>query len=191
MQTQGDLLLLRASVSDARFGELDNAKFTRNPLTFSRSIIAKVQISMAAKKFNGVGLTILKNMPHLEVLSLGSCPALTDKAFVGLSDLKIKRLSLSGAGITDKSLEVFAQLPRLTSLQLSGTNITDAGLTRLSGNTTLVNLNLSKTKITDVGIGMLADLKQLETLWIGKTGVTQKGIESLKSQISGLSVFDL
>ena len=44
MQTQGDLLVLRATVSDARFGELDNAKFTRNPLTFSRSIIAKVQI---------------------------------------------------------------------------------------------------------------------------------------------------
>ena len=41
MQTQGDLLVLRVSVSDARFGELSNAKFTGNPLAFSWSIIVK------------------------------------------------------------------------------------------------------------------------------------------------------
>jgi hypothetical protein len=57
-QTQGNLLVLRASVSDARFGELSNAKFTRNPLAFSRPIIAKVQVYFSEDKiFIGYSLS--------------------------------------------------------------------------------------------------------------------------------------
>lgn len=64
-------------------------------------------------------------------------------------------VSLCKARITDKDLELFADLQAVSMLDLSNPSITDAGLEHLHSLTELRHLSLVGANVTDAGVAKL------------------------------------
>lgn len=110
---------------------------------------------------------IVDNMKTLRLLSLGSCPR-----------------------VTDDGVEAIATLSTLYSLVLSSTSVTDRGCVAIAhGRTaaTLMELQLSKTEITDAGVTpLIANCRRLKNLLLdGVRGVTPECRERLEPPANG------
>jgi Leucine-rich repeat (LRR) protein len=99
---------------------------------------------------------------------------------------KLRKLTLSGAGVTDAGLEHLASLPQLELLALDQTAITDAGMTHVAKLTQLKYLGLRKTAITDAGLAKLASLDNLRMLNVTETQTTERGLEALQQALPKL-----
>jgi len=83
--------------------------------------------------FHDSDLACLANLKRLKWVQMGIELGITDAGMANLSGLRaIDRLVIGGAGLTDRSLAVLADMPRLDLVTISG-DFTDAGLSRLEG----------------------------------------------------------
>jgi uncharacterized protein (TIGR02996 family) len=87
-----------------------------------------------------------------------------------LADLR--RLTLSGAAITDSCVRHLTGLPALRSLDLSANRLTDGSMRDLGRLTRVTSLDLSYNPITDVGVESLLRFPTLEWVNLRGTGIT-------------------
>ncbi|MDG3004458.1 leucine-rich repeat domain-containing protein [Paludisphaera mucosa] len=93
---------------------------------------------------------------------------------------RLRRLDLSGSGVTDAGLAALEGLQRLGYLELGGTDIGDAGLMHVGRLAALEELYLNGTKVGDAGLAHLKGLGELRTLYLGGTRVTDAGLAEMK-----------
>ncbi|GAB4147501.1 MAG: hypothetical protein Tsb009_20730 [Planctomycetaceae bacterium] len=119
------------------------------------------------------GLAALATLQNLTELYIGSTPV-TDAGIAQLKGLKgVTSLSLMNnpqpKKITNKTLNVIVQWPRLEKLQIKGAAIDDGGLKILQNARRLSWLQLMDLHITDTGVLHLKNVPALKSLFI--TGV--------------------
>lgn len=125
-------------------------------------------------------LTILREFPKTESLSLHSCQ-IGDEGILHLANLcDLRTLYLTNTHITDDGLEVLGNMVRLTELDLAGTSITGNGCTHLSEIATLSYLNLAISDVNDNGMKHIKDLRHLESLSLIDTRISDQGLECLR-----------
>jgi len=92
----------------------------------------------------------------------------------------LKKLNLSGTGVTDKDLAHLKSLNQLNTLDLSRNPIQGSGLKNLSKMTALGTLNLDSTSLNDQALPHLeaiTHLKKIRVLNLENTSLTAKGYE--------------
>ncbi len=122
-----EALKVVGSFSDLEFLSLAGTKVTDKGLAHLAGLKKLKSIDLGFNKINGSGLVHLKDCP-LTLLNLYNC-ALTDegiKPFAHFTMLKELYLS-SNKKLTDRSLAVLEDLPRLRYVNISDTSITKEG----------------------------------------------------------------
>lgn len=124
-------------------------------------------------------LARIAGIEGLAGLSLGGSWRVTDEGVRHLARVPtLRRLDLSGTGITDAALDVLRELPALEQLSLAGTPVTDEGAARLAHAERLEKLDLGGTATGDGALRALAGKARLHELHTGRL-VTQRGITLL------------
>lgn len=110
-------------------------------------------------------LLLLKPLKNIAILSLVSCPGITDSGLERIKGIRtLQHLNLSGTRITDKGLKELNDLHNLRYLELESTEVTDAGLNELRGLKNLRFLNLARTDISGAGLISIKGLKNLQAI---------------------------
>ncbi|QDU54644.1 leucine-rich repeat domain-containing protein [Aeoliella mucimassa] len=94
------------------------------------------------------------SLHHLEYLMLSGTPA-TGTELSGLKQTNLRILDLCGSPISDKGLEVIAQIETLETLLIEKTNVTDQGLVHLKWCRNLRLLQAGGSKVTQEGVQLL------------------------------------
>ncbi|XP_070211660.1 uncharacterized protein [Littorina saxatilis] len=120
----------------------------------------------------------------LQILSLHSCPLISDQGLhhiANLKNLKVLNLGLCKQ-ITNKSLKVIAGFPQLHTLSLEETSVTDGGLIQyFAGKLCIRHLNLNRTAVTNDIFPHLQNLENLQLLYLEETKITSlEGVQNLK-----------
>ena len=140
-------------------------------------------------KITDAGLAELAklNLPNLEELDLGRCPAITD---AGLEQIgKIPTLTFlildENPNITDDGLLHLKELKKLDFLRVwACRNITDRAVDNISSITSLRELSFEQCfQITDAALPKLAEFKNLRRLQLnGCDQLTDEGIQHLATK---------
>ena len=167
----------------AQFDESGNPEFVAHSHDWD-AILAE----SAERKLPGLGalgqmtdelLERVSRLDHLTTLHLEGSRAVTDAGLRHLARLPaLRRLNLSGTGISDRGLAALVRLPALESLTLCWTGITDAGMPALSACRRLRALDLGGTGTGDGAIRACAGMEQLADFRSGN-GVTDAGLGRL------------
>jgi hypothetical protein len=126
----------------------------------------------------------LAKLKNLEYLFMWDVTNVTDAGVARLQGLKnLRYVHLTKSQITDKSLAIFAQLPKIDGLSLQFNNFTDEGLEHIAPLVQLKSLWVCgrkdrPNKITDTSLKHLENLTQLTELGIQNTQVTRSGVAS-------------
>ncbi len=107
-------------------------------------------------------LPLLKDVPDLQHLSVGSAP------------------------LSEQELEAIGDLTQLPSLSISNSNVESDDLRHIGGMTSLRELRLAKNPITDDGLKHLARLKDLEVLDLSFTQVHGEGLQHVSPTLTEL-----
>lgn len=132
----------------------------------------------------------LLEAPHLILLNLNQCPAITDETirslnrFTSLNRLGLRATNVTGAGAS------LLDLPRIQQLDLGNTNLAGHDLKGLSKLVSLQMLNLGGTGIDDSAIKNLARLSLLHELILSDTKATGASIQAL-AKLKSLRILDL
>lgn len=91
-------------------------------------------------------------------------------------------LQMANADVTDETLDVLGNMPKLRELDLNDTLITDVGLAKLAKLPALKTLRLRATKITDAGFRQhLMESPTLQQLDLRETAVMLDTVEQWKA----------
>ncbi len=91
-------------------------------------------------------------------------------------------LQMANADVTDETLDVLANMPKLRELDLNDSSVTDLGLAKLAKLPSLETLRLRGTKITDEGFRQhLMESSTLKQLDLRETAVTLEIVEQWKA----------
>lgn len=120
-------------------------------------------------------LPLVKRLPNLQTLDLGSVTTLTNKSFKLIPQLfDLQCLFLDSTSVADADLGEFASMERLYWLDLSGTTVSDGGLKMLEKYPSLQTLVLYRMqRMTATGVGMFKDFTRLKVLHIDVTADPQ------------------
>jgi len=91
----------------------------------------------------------------------------------------LRQLTLKGGPVSDYTVQVLSEMPRLSELDLDWTSITDESLQYLAASRVLTALSLRGTQITDRGVGYLRGHPTLSALDLSRTDVTEAALEYL------------
>lgn len=139
-------------------------------------------------KISDGGLTILRDLPRLEVLGLSN--QITNEGLKPLQSLRyLKALELQRSRVTDAGLPILETLPKLQVLDLSESVITDSGAKVLSRLHSLRYLDVSGTLVGDRGLAAIAELPHLSVLY-GSARISDKGVREI-ARIKTLTSLDL
>jgi hypothetical protein len=150
-------------------------------------LLQETQVSDDAMKY-------LAELKKLEYLFMWDAYTVSDVGVAHLADLKnLRYVHLTTSRISDKSLPVFASLPKLHGLCLQFSDFSDEGLKSLAPMVRLTSLwvcgpQQSKSQITDAGLKQLDDLKRLTELGIQNTHITPEGVKAFKKAVPGCKV---
>ena len=138
-----------------------------------------------ADSITGSGLTQIKDLTGLKVLSLGHLRVIEDRYLSNLTGLvNLEELYLGNCWkLGDDCLEYVTQLNHLQYLELNDTQVTDSGLNKLKRLRELKTLILTR-KLTDAEV---ADLQKGMPGW-KKPQFTDAGVADLQKAMPGLSV---
>jgi Leucine-rich repeat (LRR) protein len=118
-----------------------------------------------------------------------------DAALAGLPAFtRLRKLTVSNAGISDEGLTHLKRLGQLRELNLSGCrSLTDRGLAHLARLTGLRSLELGYTAITNAGLAHLAGMKDLRKLSLNTTKVDDGGLAHLQglTELRELDLFNV
>jgi type 1 glutamine amidotransferase len=103
----------------------------------------------------------------------------------------LKRLKLSGSGISNAGIKQLSSLAGLAELSLLDAQIDDAGLEQLAQLANLTSLSVRRSsQVTDAGLAVLKRLPKLTDVGLIDLGITNRGLDAVK-QIARLRVLDL
>ena len=120
---------------------------------------------------------------NLEVFFVWDARKLTDEGAAQLSQLKkLKKIHISGAGLTDLSLEAFSELPDIERLSLQQNSFGDKGLEALTECKKLVSVwvGLGHSKFSDSAIRKLADVESLKELEFQNSPISKTTLTAFK-----------
>lgn len=130
---------------------------------------------------SGKALGHIAKMDRLEDLNLAEIKDL-EKHLQSIPKTIIS-LNVTGCGITDKTLESFSPLTRLTKVYLGGSLITDNGLQFLPESIRWLSLN-NCHHLTNKGAQDLAKREQLKTVFLRRCPkVTEEGLKDFNSSV--------
>ncbi len=166
------------------------------------------ELRLGTMRLTAAGYQSLAKLSKLEVLELAKADDAAVRHLMPLQ--RLRRLDLSGTGVTGRGLENF---PLLTHLELSSTRADDASLATVAKLPRLRVLNVSQTRVTGPALQHLGGLRWLETLYLSQlesvtdkdlvhleglkslslvvvwgTRVTTKGAGKLRKKLKGLTV---
>ena len=170
----------------AKGGQADSNLRTRLPQ--APVLDEKVRIEIMKLGINVINMAQNENMLDLRcILNKQAWNDEKTKALIKIKD-QAYILDLSGTSITNKSLEVIAQLKALNTLLLQNNALTDENIQALKGLENLQYLNLYNTQVSDKSIEVLSGLKNLKKLYLWQSKVTDKGIEQLQKNLPDTEV---
>lgn len=147
----------------------------------------------AAKRLSEeLGIIILplaRGEPWLEANASLAGTNFGDEQLMKLASIgpNLRRLDLTGTGISDAGLAGVSAFPNLESLHVPRTRISDDGLKHLSSLGQLESLNLYGTAVSDSGIGALEGLPLLRRLYLWQTKVSAKAADQLAARLPAAS----
>ncbi len=137
----------------------------------------------------GVSVRGVAGVTTLEELFLDQ-PAISKSDFHLLAGLpRLRRLELTGCGITGHSLELLAHLP-LERMSFNGSQLDDVGLKQLARFSELRHLSLQNTRVTDESLEPLSKMTGLEYLNLDGTQMTLAGIRRLGGKLPHCEVLN-
>jgi Leucine-rich repeat (LRR) protein len=147
-------------------------------------------IGLRGDRFTAPTLELLDALPYLSSLAIAG--EVNGDAFRCVcGPVKLRRLSISKAGITDRDIERLPSLSRLEELDLGNTELTDSAFGTIARLTNLRHLTLQGNRITGVGLGRLTSLPNLSELNLVGDELTDEGIATIKDfpSLKKLSLF--
>ena len=138
----------------------------------------------------------LARLKKLERLYMWDVNEVSDAGVAHLSNLRnLNYIHLSTSRITDESLQVFGNLPKLRGLSLQFNHFSDDGLEHLAKLTELENLWVCGRRgegngITDAGLEYLAGLRNLKELGVQNTQVTVDGLKSFRKAVPNCQIHE-
>lgn len=143
-------------------------------------------------------LKALQSLPGVVELDLRWAHRITDDGTAILRDLPELRVLRLGSGgrphvwydsdFSDAALAHLRSLRHLEELDLAFGDFTDAGLIHLRGLRKLRELNLEGTSITDASLDVIAGLPRLRTVSLRSTSVSPEGVASLQARRPDLEI---
>ena len=124
---------------------------------------------------------LLRHVRSIDVTAIAGTFA--DDVVHGISDSsQVRRLNVSGTGLTDAGLQAVSSFPLLESLDVSSTRITDNGLIHCAALANLTTLSLSGTAISGRGLRFFDAAPKLQNLELRHTNVT----DSIAGAVPGM-----
>jgi len=124
-------------------------------------------------------------------VDLGVAPGLTEADAVALlKPLRenIEELRAARAAVGDDLAALCAGMPRLRKLDLSGTGVTDAGVKAIAGHRALTDLVLTRARLGDASAAAIASIGSLERVYLWNSGVSAEAAASLRANRKDLLV---
>lgn len=139
-------------------------------------------LSLYDTSVTDAGIRHLQTARCLEEIHVTS-DLLTDESLAVICELpKLVSLLISRAPrITDGGLQSLKKRPHLRELYLANTSVGDNGLKYLEGLNTLWSLDLAGTQVTDRGVKELSSLRALSLLTLSGTAVEGPGLAYLRN----------
>lgn len=181
--------------SDDSGTRLDNGNLRPAPLECLGDLPSVKMVLLKETQTNDENLKHLSRCRRLEWLYIWDAAEVTDEGVAHLRSLThLKAIHLSDSQISDKSLEMFAELPRLESLSLQYNRFSDAGVGRLQKLRHLRTLwvcgkSERPNDISDASLGFLLDLPNFEELGVQNTKVTKAFSDRLRAKIPKCKVW--
>jgi len=145
---------------------------------------------LSDKQASDSSMRHLAGLKKLEHLYMWDVTHVSDDGMSHLRGLRnIHYIHLDSSQITDKSLAIFAQMPKIQALSLQFNQFTDEGLEHVSHCRNLESLWVCGRQeerpnlITDAGLKRLQNLTKLKQLGIQNTLVTSDGIENFSKAV--------
>jgi tRNA A-37 threonylcarbamoyl transferase component Bud32 len=142
-----------------------------------------MEVDLPDKQCADADLACLKQLSYLRKLHLSGI-GITDAGMVHLEGLKgLRELALSGTRVGDAGMEHLAGLTQLQGLSFFGNSsegVSDAGLRHLQGLTHLRRLWLTSSRVSDKGLLFLQEMTELELLCLAGSQVSDAGLGRLK-----------
>ncbi len=188
MPTVEDVALLIALPSLKKLG-LYGEQITNAAMQPIGSMAGIVDLALQGTQINDEGFAELKHLTELRQLDLRQNIHLSDKTLILLQDTpRLTHLELLQNSITNAGLASLKRLTDLRMLDLRGcSQISDDGLVHLAELPKLANVRVSGYGITDSGVKSLGQFPALVSLTIEDAGVTDDGL----GHLSDLSLEEL
>ncbi len=119
--------------------------------------------------------------------------SVTDAELARLSALpNLKRLRVSGAGVTRAGIDQISRMAKLTDLSLLNVQIDNDGLQRLAGLPQLAALTVHRSALVDdAGLAHLTRFPKLANLSLLEVNLTNQGVANLVRDLPSLRLLDL
>jgi hypothetical protein len=143
------------------------------------SDLEKLQIDCT--RASPAGMRNLARLTRLQDLHLDSAKPISGAHLLALSALpELARLSLSGAGITDETLQGLPPECHLEWLQLTDAAVTGKGLSKVTALSGLTMFYSQRSPIDAAGLEDIAKINSLETLTLIRSRLKQLDLEALR-----------
>lgn len=100
----------------------------------------------------------------------------------------VEELVLADTMITDRTLDLVAQMQKVLVVNLDQASITDQGLTALHGHPSLEQLVVSQTLVTSESTGLFQSLPRLTQLYLWGTGFLAEEVVVLRAQLPQVAI---
>ena len=200
MQTQlGDdmfhkVVEVNLCYGDGVGGRLDNTNLSEAPLECLPAFPQLKMLLLHRTQASDNNLKYVGSLGQLERIYIWDAANLTDAGAAHLAGLKnLTYLHISDSQITDASLKVFANLPKLEGLSLQFNRFSDEGVRELHKLKHLKSLWVCGRQdrpndISDGSLAFLFDLPAIKDIGVQYTNVTLQFSERLKAKFPGCSV---
>ncbi|HZI25738.1 MAG TPA: c-type cytochrome domain-containing protein, partial [Chryseolinea sp.] len=151
----------------------------QEPLVPDKEVAAADPKKLNALRQRGVLILPLGNETNYLSVSFVNAQSATDADLQLLLALKdqLLWLNLANTRISNKGIEIIAQLKALRQLYLNNTQITDNGVKHLISLADLTYLNLVGTGISDEGLLYLSEMPKLKNIFVYQTKISANGVQ--------------
>lgn len=125
-------------------------------------------------------LTVLADLPKLQILQLNACRQITDAALVELPASRVLEcIQLNGTRIGDEGVKELTKFPSLRSLSIAQTRVTNDGLAAVGQLDKLERLELGFLAVDDEGFSHLRDLVRMRDLTLTNLAIGDESFRAI------------
>lgn len=157
---------------------IESPEITDAGLQILTRIRSLMTVRLNCGEITDAGIARLATLPALEEIQLSDCLRVTDNGLLPLRE--VRRMTLVGDHITDRTLAVLPDFSDLEHLTLQSNALSDEGIGQVVNLPGLKMLNLSHCHaLSDEGLARLAEHPGLRTLRLAGVDLTDDGLEAL------------